>query len=58
VRVPLACETFLDSRLTDGGEVVILTRRLLFTHRNILLRLSRPQDHSPAGGIKQIETIQ
>jgi hypothetical protein len=37
---PYVCETsrlphFLDSRLTDGGEVVSLTRRLPFTPRKI-----------------------
>jgi hypothetical protein len=37
---PYSCETsrlqqFVDKRLTDGGEVVNLTRRSPFTHRNI-----------------------
>jgi hypothetical protein len=37
---PQGCETprlpyFLDNRLTDGGEVVSLTRRPPFTLRNI-----------------------
>jgi hypothetical protein len=27
--------TFSDIRLTDGGEIVSLTRRPLFTHRKI-----------------------
>jgi hypothetical protein len=26
---------FLENRLTDGGEIVSLTRRSLFTHRKI-----------------------
>jgi hypothetical protein len=39
-RGPEGCETsrlshFLDSRLTDGGEIVILTRWTLFTPRKI-----------------------
>jgi hypothetical protein len=38
---PQDCETsrlphFLDNRLTDGGEIVGLTRRPLFTPRKIL----------------------
>jgi hypothetical protein len=37
---PEGCETsrlphFLDNRLTDGGELVSLTRRALFTPRKI-----------------------
>jgi hypothetical protein len=39
-RDPCGCETsriphFLGNRLTDGGEVIRLTRRSHFTHRNI-----------------------
>jgi hypothetical protein len=50
----------LDNRLTDGGEVVGLTRWPLFTLRKIpgthfCKRLSRPQDHSAAGRIRSIE---
>jgi hypothetical protein len=41
---PYGCETsrlphFLDSRLTDGGEVVSLTRQSPFTHRKYSLYL-------------------
>jgi hypothetical protein len=50
---------FLDNQLTDGGEVVSLTRWPLFTPRKIpgtrLLELSRPQGHSAAGRIKLID---
>jgi hypothetical protein len=51
---------FLDSRLTDGGEVVSLTRRPPFTPRKIpgthfSLRPSPPQGHSAAGMIRSIE---
>jgi hypothetical protein len=56
---PLVCETsrlphFLDNRLTDGGEVVSLTRRPPFILRKIpgtqfCQRLSRAQNHSAAG---------
>jgi hypothetical protein len=59
---PTGCETtrlphFLDNRLTDGGEVVSLTRRPPFTHRMIFVthfcyRLSLPQGHSAAGRIR------
>jgi hypothetical protein len=59
---PLSCETsrlphFLHNRLTDVGEVVSLTRRPPFIPRKIpgthfCYRLSRPQDHSAAGGIR------
>jgi hypothetical protein len=61
----LSCGTsrlshFLDSRLTDGREVVSLKRRSLFTPRKILSihfchRLSRPQGHIAAGRIRSIE---
>jgi hypothetical protein len=61
---PQGCEAsrlprFLDNRLTDGGEVVSLTRREPFTTRKIpgthfCQRLSRPQDHSAAGRIRSI----
>jgi hypothetical protein len=46
----------LDNRLTDGGEVVSVKRRLQedsCTH--FFYRLSRRQDHSAAGRIKSIE---
>jgi hypothetical protein len=59
---PLGCEMsriphFLDNRLTDGGEVVSLTRRPLFTPRKIpgthlCHRLSQPQGHSAARRIR------
>jgi hypothetical protein len=62
---PWGCETsrvphFLGSRLTDGGEVVSLTRRPPFTPRNIprshfCQRLSRPQGHNAGGMIRSIE---
>jgi hypothetical protein len=62
---PLGCETsrlphFLDNLLTDGGEVVRITRRLSFTPRKIhgthfCQILSRPQGHSAAGRIKSSE---
>jgi hypothetical protein len=49
---------FLDSRLTDGGEVVSLTRRPAFTPQEdswywFLLEtdVSRPQGHNAAGRI-------
>jgi hypothetical protein len=61
---PEGCETsrlphFLDSRLTDGGEVVSLTRRPPFTARKIpgthfCYRLSRPQGHSVAGRVRTV----
>jgi hypothetical protein len=64
---PWGCETsrlshFVHSRLTDGGEVVSLTRRPPFTSRKIpgiyfCLRLSGPQGHNAAGRIKSIEKI-
>jgi hypothetical protein len=55
-RLPL----FLDNRLTDGGEVVSLTRRPPFTPRktrgtNFCQRLSDPQAHSATGRIKSNE---
>jgi hypothetical protein len=51
---------FLDSRLTDGGEVVSPTHQPPFTPRKIpgthfCWRLSRPQGHSAAGRIRSIE---
>jgi hypothetical protein len=62
---PQGCETsrlshFLDNRLTDGGEVVSLTRVPPFTPRKIpgthfCYRLRRPQGHSAAGRIRSIE---
>jgi hypothetical protein len=50
----------LDNRLTDGGEVVSLTRRPSFTSRKIpgshfSQRLSRPEGHSAAERIRSIE---
>jgi hypothetical protein len=50
----------LDSRLTDGGEVISPTRRPPFTPRKIpgthfSQRLSRSQGHSAAGRIQKIE---
>jgi hypothetical protein len=56
--------TFLGNRLTDGGEVVSLTRRpvVLYppSHRKIpgthfCYSLSRPQGHSAAGRIRSTE---
>jgi hypothetical protein len=62
---PWVCETsrllhLLDSRLTDGGEVVSITRRPPFIPRKIpgthfCQRLSRPQGHIAAGRIRLIE---
>jgi hypothetical protein len=62
---PYVCETLrpshlLDSRLTNGGEVVSLKRRPPFTPRKIpgthlYHRLSGPQGHSAAGRIWLIE---
>jgi hypothetical protein len=51
---------FLDNLLTDGGEIVSLTRRPPFTPRKIPgthlgLKLSRPQGHNAAGKIRSIE---
>jgi hypothetical protein len=51
---------FLENRLTDGGEIVSLTRRPRFTRRKIpgthfCLTLSRTQGHSTAGRITSIE---
>jgi hypothetical protein len=49
----------MNSWLTDGGEVVSLTRRPPFTPRKIagthFCRLSRPQGHNAAGRIRSIE---
>jgi hypothetical protein len=52
--------TFLYNRLTDGGEVVSLTRRPPFTPRKIpgtgfCQRLSRPQGQSAAETNRSIE---
>jgi hypothetical protein len=52
--------TFLDNRLTDGGEDVSLTQRPSFAQRKIpgthsCYRLSRPQGHSAAGRIRTTE---
>jgi hypothetical protein len=62
---PYGCETSrlpycLDSRLTNGGEVVSLTRRPPFTPRKIpgihfYQRLSRPQGHNAAGRIRSTQ---
>jgi hypothetical protein len=62
---PQGCETsrlphFLDSRLTDGREVVSLTHRSPFTPRKVhgthfCWRISRPQGHNAAGSIRSIE---
>jgi hypothetical protein len=62
---PYGCETsrfphFLDNWLTDGGEVVSLTRQPPFTPREIpgthfCQRLSWPQGHSVAGRTRSIE---
>jgi hypothetical protein len=51
---------FLNSRLTDDGEVVRHTRRPPITSRKIARtrfcwRLSRAKDHSAAGRIRYIE---
>jgi hypothetical protein len=43
----------VDTRLTDGGEVVCLTRRKDSLY--LLRDLSRPQGHSVAGRIRLIE---
>jgi hypothetical protein len=55
--VRLEAANFLDSLLTDGGEVVSLTRRPPFPPRKIpsSQRLSRPQDHNAAVRIRSIE---
>jgi hypothetical protein len=65
---PWGCETsrlqhFLDNLLTNGGEVVSLTRLAPFTPKMIpgthfCWRLSRPQGHSAVGVIRSIEKIQ
>jgi hypothetical protein len=62
---PKGCETsrlpyFQNNRLTDGGEVVSLTRRPPFTPRKIpgthfYYNLSEPQGNSEAGRIRSIE---
>jgi hypothetical protein len=59
------CETsrfphFLDNQLTDGGEVVSLTRRPPLSARRVPAahfceRLRRPQGHSVAGRIRSTE---
>jgi hypothetical protein len=51
---------FLDGRLTDSGEVASFTRRPHFTPMKIpcfyfCYRLSRPESHSTAGGIRTVE---
>jgi hypothetical protein len=67
LRGPQGCERsrlphFLDNRLTDGGEVVILTCRPPFTPKKIsgthlCQRLSRLQGHNTAGRIRLIENF-
>jgi hypothetical protein len=62
---PWGCETstlphFLDDRLTDGSEVVSLTRRPPFTTRKIpgthfCQRLIQPRDPSATRRIRSIE---
>jgi hypothetical protein len=62
---PWGCETsrlphFLDNRLTDGGEVVSLTRRQPFTLRKIpgthfCQRLSLPRGHKATRRVRSIE---
>jgi hypothetical protein len=51
---------FLDSRFTDGGEVISLTHRPSLSPGRFLVlisvkRLSRHQGHSAAGRIRSIE---
>jgi hypothetical protein len=51
---------FLDNRLTDGVEVVSLTRQLPFTLRKIpgthfCYMMSQPQGHSAAGRARSTE---
>jgi hypothetical protein len=49
---------FLDNRLTDGGEVVSLTRQLPFTPRKIPgthLEAELSQGNSAAGRVRSIE---
>jgi hypothetical protein len=53
---------FSDIRLTDGGKVVSSMRRPDFSPRKIpgihfSYRQSRPQGHSAAGRIRQIEKV-
>jgi hypothetical protein len=43
---------FLANLLTDGAEVVSLTRRAPFIQEDFCMRLSPPQGHSAAGRIK------
>jgi hypothetical protein len=50
----------LDNRLTDGGEVVSLTRRPPYIPRKIsgthfCQRLSRPRGHNAAGRVRSVE---
>jgi hypothetical protein len=62
---PYICETsrlphFLDNRVTDGGEVVSLTRGLPIILRKIsgthfCQKLSRPQGYSTSGRVRSIE---
>jgi hypothetical protein len=57
---PMLRTTVLDNRLTDGGEVISLTRWPPFAPRKIpgthfCQRLSRPQGHSATGRIRSIE---
>jgi hypothetical protein len=62
---PQGCEKsrlphFLDSRLTNGGEVVSLTRRPLFTPRKIpsirlCYRLNQPQGLNKDGRFRSIQ---
>jgi hypothetical protein len=51
---------FIDSRVTDGGDVVNLTRRQPFTPRkipgtNLCQRPNTPKGHNAAGRIRSIE---
>jgi hypothetical protein len=62
---PWCCETsrfpqFLDTRLTDDGEIISLTLQQYFIPRKIpgihfCLKLTRPQGNNAAGRIRSIE---